>query len=1175
LSANFVHLHVHSHYSLLDGSCRIEDLAARAKEFGMPALALTDHGNLFGAIEFYKECTHSGVKPIIGYESYVAHKSRLDRDAAGISDAGHHLTLLSESISGYKNLLKLSSIAYLDGFYYRPRIDKELLVVHCKGLVAMSGCLSGEIPSLLLAGQRDKARQVAGFYREVFGKDSFFLEIQKNGIPEQDEANGLLAELSRETGIPLVATADLHYLRREDHEAHDALLCIQTGKKLSDVNRMRFATNEFYFKSPAEMSADFADHPEALKSTLRIAERCSIALDFKTQHMPVFRPPGGESPEEYLRRLGWEGMKRRYGDPVPKGAAERFEHEIRVICRMGFASYYLIVWDFIRHARSIDIPVGPGRGSGAGSIVAYALRITDLDPLKYGLYFERFLNEGRNDPPDFDIDICQERRGEVIDYVTNKYGRESVAQIITFGTMAARAAIRDAGRVLEVPLPEVDKIAKLVPQGPKVTLASALKDEKELRELAKSSPAYAKLLEIAQKIEGLARNAGTHAAGVVIADRPLIGYVPLYKPPGEDLVSTQYEMKMIGALGLLKMDFLGLQTLTVIDKAVKLIEARTGTRPDPAKFPLDEKRVFEMLGRGETKGIFQMESSGMTELVVRLKPDCFEDLIALVALFRPGPLGSGMVDKYVDCKHGRSKPSYRHPVMEPILQETHGIILYQEQVQALAKDMAGFSLSEGDMLRRAMGKKIPEVMQKYRQQFIDGAVKNKVKAEVAEAVFSEIEFFAGYGFNKSHSACYGLLAYQTGYLKAVYPVEFMAALMTCDSGNTDKVVQYIAECARMGIEVQPPDVNSSEAHFAVVDGRIRYALAALKGVGERAVEIISAARKAGGPFKSIYDFCERVDSRGCNRAVLEALIKAGAFDTTGARRAQLFEALDAAMSAGAGVHRDRAAGQMSLLGDGGMSAGPSDAPPPLPAVPEWPENKVLEFEKAVLGFYLTSHPLSRHEKLIRGYSTCSTAKLAELSDGADVVIGGMIAGVKLTVTKKDGRRMARVFFEDLDGTAEAVAFPRTFESCSAHLTVDNLVFLAGRVDRKMERPSIIIDDVLPLAEARAKLAGSAVLRLAEADLTDEFLAELQGLLANHRGAKPLYFQVAAAGGESFTVQAGGGGVATTDRLFQDLSLLVGENKVEFLPAGNAASSLLPRRRRDGENGWGRRSRDGD
>jgi DNA polymerase-3 subunit alpha len=1170
LSANFVHLHVHSHYSLLDGACRIEDLAARAKEFHMPALALTDHGNLFGAVEFFKECVKAGVKPIIGYESYVAPKSRLDRDAAGISDAGHHLTLLAESISGYKNLLKLSSIAYIDGFYYRPRIDKELLVVYPKGIIAMSGCLSGEIPTLLLGGHRDKARAVAGFYREIFGKGGFFLEIQKNGIPEQDQANRLLAELSKETGIPLVATADLHYLRREDAEAHDALLCIQTGKKLSDINRMRFATNEFFFKSPAEMAADFAEFPEALATTLKIAERCSVALDFKTRHMPVFRPPGGEAPEEYLKRLGWEGMKRRYGDPVPAEATKRFEHEIGVICGMGFASYYLIVWDFIRHARSINIPVGPGRGSGAGSIVAYALRITDLDPLKYGLYFERFLNEGRNDPPDFDIDICQERRGEVIDYVTNKYGRESVAQIITFGTMAARAAIRDAGRVLEIPLPDVDKIAKLIPQGPKVTLASALKDEKELRDLTKSNPTYARLLDIAQKIEGLARNAGTHAAGVVISDRPLLGYVPLYKPPGEELISTQYEMKMIGALGLLKMDFLGLQTLTVIDKAVKLIEDRTGTRPDPAKFQLDEQRVFEMLGRGETKGIFQMESSGMTELVVRLKPDCFEDLIALVALFRPGPLGSGMVDKYVDCKHGRSKPSYRHPVMEPILQETHGVILYQEQVQALAARMAGFSLSEGDMLRRAMGKKDPEVMQRYRQQFIDGAVKNKIKAGVAEEVFKEIEYFAGYGFNKSHSACYGLLAYQTGYLKAVYPVEFMAALMTCDSDNTDKVVQYIAECERMGIEVLPPDVNSSEAHFAVGEGKIRYALAALKGVGERAVEIIVAARKAGGPFKSLYDFCERVDARGCNRAVLEALIKAGAFDSTGGRRAQLFEALDAALGAGAGVHRDRAAGQMSLLGDGGMSAGPADAPPPLPNIPEWPENKVLEFEKAVLGFYLTSHPLSRHEKLIRGYSTCSTKGLAELSDGTDVVIGGMIAGLKPTVTKKDGKRMARVFFEDLDGTVEAVAFPRTFEECSAQLIVDNMVFLVGRVDRKMERPSIIIDEILPLDEARARLAGSAVLRLAEADLTDEFLAELQGLLDGHRGNKPVYFQVTAAGGEAFTVQAGGGGVATTERLYQDLGLLVGENRVEFLPAEDAAAKLVARKRPGPENAWGRR-----
>ncbi len=1145
--ADFVHLHVHSHYSLLDGACRIADLAERAHRFKMPALALTDHGNMFGAVEFYKACEKVGIKPIIGMESYVAHHSRLDRNAAGMSEAGYHLTLLATGSTGYHNLIKLASTAYLDGFYYRPRIDKQVLAEHAEGLIAMSGCLSGEVPTLFLSGKPDRAREAAGFYRDLFGKDGFFLEVQKNGIPEQDRVNGMLAELSAESGIPLVATADLHYLRREDAEVHDVLLCVQTGKKLSDVSRMRFPTDQFYFKSPEEMKAEFADFPGAVTRTVEIADRCNLALDFNTQHMPVFHPPGGESPEGYLRKLGWEGMKRRYGDPVPKVAAERFEREIKVLSRLSFASYYLIVWDFIRHARSVGIPVGPGRGSSAGSIVAYALWITDLDPLKYGLIFERFLNEGRNEPPDFDIDICQERRGEVIDYVTKKYGRESVAQIITFGTMAARAAIRDAGRVLEVPIPEVDRIAKLVPPEPKMTIAKALEREKELRDLYGADETVGRLMDIAKGLEGLARNCSTHAAGVVISDRPLAELVPLYRPPGEETVSTQYDMKMCGELGLLKMDFLGLQTLTVIDKACKLVKETTGKELDPAKFPLDEKRAYQMLARGETKGIFQMESSGMTELVVRLRPDCFEDLIALVALFRPGPLGSGMVEQYVDCKHGRQKPSYRHPIMEPILRETHGVILYQEQVQALAAKMAGFSLSEGDNLRRAMGKKIPEVMAQYRDQFVEGAKNNKIKGAIAEQVFQEIEYFAGYGFNKSHSACYALLAYQTAWLKAVHHVEFMAAVLTLDSGNTDKVVEYISECGRLDIEVLPPDVNASGAVFTVAGGKIRFGLSAVKGVGSKAVEAIVAARDTHGAFRDVFDFCEFVDTRSCNRSVIDALIKAGAFDSTGANRAQSAAVLDAALASGSRLARDRAQGQMTLLDSAGFVGESDEDRPGPPEMPEWPENRLLEFEKAVLGFYLSGHPLARHTELIGKFSSTSTGKLAGLPDGADVLLGGLLAQVKITVTKKAGRRMARLVLEDLEGSVEAVAFPRTYEEYSDQLRADKLIFLRGRADRKMERLSIIVEEVIPLEEARWQLAGSAVLRFGSGELDDELLEELKGVLAAHKGSKPIYFQVETGEGEVVTLQAGSGGVNPSDRLHEDLCELVGEKRVEFLP----------------------------
>jgi DNA polymerase-3 subunit alpha len=1159
--SDFVHLHVHSHYSLLDGACLISELAELAARYKMPALALTDHGNMFGAVEFYKACSKQGLKPIVGMESYVAHGDRREKNADGIKEAGHHLTLLSTGSEGYRNLIRLASTAYLDGFYYRPRIDKTILAEHCRGLIGMSGCLSGEIPSLLLAGRADRARETALFYRELFGADAFFLEVQHNGIPEQDQANRGLAALSRETGIPLVATSDLHYLRREDAEVHDALLCLQTGKKLSDVSRMRFATDQFYFKSPDEMKADFAELPEAIRQTVAIAERCHLALDFKTKHMPVFRAPGGESPEEYLRRLSWEGLKRRFGGTPPPEAVARFEREVDVLSRLGFASYYLIVWDFINHARSAGIPVGPGRGSGAGSLVAYSLWITDLDPLKYGLLFERFLNEGRNEPPDFDIDICQERRGEVIEYVTRKYGRESVAQIITFGTMAARAAIRDAGRVLEVPIPEVDRIAKLVPAEPKMTLAKALEREKELRELLESDARYGRLLSVARGLEGRARNAGTHAAGVVIGDRPLHELVPLYRPPGEaDIVCTQYDMKMCGELGLLKMDFLGLQTLTVIDRACKLVAETTGEELDISKIPLDDPRPYAVLARGETKGIFQMESSGMTELVVRLRPDCFEDLIALVALFRPGPLGSGMVEQYVDCKHGRSKPSYKHPVMEPVLRETHGVILYQEQVQALAAQMAGFSLNEGDTLRRAMGKKIPEVMAQYRDKFVSGAAGNGVRKEIAEQVFQEIEYFAGYGFNKSHSACYGLLAYQTAWLKAVHPVPYMAALLTLDSGNTDKVVQYIAECTRLGIKVLPPDVNASRASFTVEDGAIRFGLSAVKGVGSKAVEAIVSARTRHGAFRDVFDFCEYVDTRACNRAVAEALIKAGAFDSTGSRRAQSSAVLDAALAAGSRLARDRAQGQMTLLDTG---AGDDSAPAvPLPDVPEWPEQKLLELEKSVLGFYLSSHPLTPHAELMRRLAPATMASLAKAEDGAETMVGGLLSQVKITTTKKDGRKMARMVIEDLEGAMEAVVFPRTYERYSAEVRADNIVFARGRVERRAEQPSLIVEEIIPLSEARWKFAGSAVLRFGAGDMSDELLEEIKNVLAAHRGGKPVYFQVDTGDGETVTVQAGGGGVTPSERLHEDLCQLVGEQRVEFLPetAGqrSAGSSDRPR-----------------
>ncbi len=1143
--SDFVHLHVHSHYSLLDGAIKIDKLVQRAVEFEMPAISLTDHGNMFGAVEFYLACQAQGIKPLIGMESYMAPGGRRDKTAKGIKNAARHLTLIAMNNTGYHNLAKLSSSGYIDGFYYRPRIDKEIFSQLHQGIIAMSGCLSGEIPSLLLADRRDEALAAANFYSELLG-DRFYLEIQKNGIPEQDQANGMLAELSRETGIPLVASSDMHYLYREDAEVHDALLCIQTGKKVSDTVRMRFPTDQFYFKSPDEMKADFVDYPDAVERTLEIAGRCDVTLDFDTQHMPVFTPDSGEDPSKYLRRISWEGVLQRYGSSPSDQVKERFEFELDMLIRLGYASYYLIVWDFIKHARSIGIPVGPGRGSGAGSLVAYSLRITDLDPLKYGLLFERFLNPDRVSPPDFDIDICQERRGEVIEYVRNKYGRDSVAQIITFGTMGARAAIRDSGRVLEVPLPETDKIAKLIPETVGITIEEALQQEKELRDLNKNDPIIARLLTIARGLEGLARHCGTHAAGVIIGDQPLGEMIPLFVPSGEDLVSTQYDMKMSEKLGLLKMDFLGLQTLTVIDKACKLIKETTGQSVDISSIPLDEQKAYQLLWRGETKGVFQMESSGMTELVMRLKPDCFEDMIALVALYRPGPLGSGMVETYVQCKHGNSDPGYRHPTMKPILKETHGVILYQEQVQSLAREMAGYSLGEGDILRRAMGKKITEVMAEQRGKFVDGCVANKISSNIAEQVFQDIEYFAGYGFNKSHSACYGLLAYQTAYLKALYPVEFMSAVLTLDSGNTDKVVDYINDCSRMNLEVLPPDINISCSHFTPSEGRIRFGLSALKGVGSKAVEAIVAARQSHGAFRDIFELCEHVDTRACNRSVLEAMIKAGAFDSTGHKRSQNSAVLEAALSSGSRLARDRAQGQMTLLDTGNFVD--QEKGPSMPAIPEWPEKTLLEFEKSVMGFYLSGHPLSRHKRMISRYSSFSTKTISSARDGAEVLVGGLIAAIKTTVTKKQGKRMARLTLEDLYGTVEVVVFPRTYEKFIQLIIPDSIVFIKGKADAKSERVAILVDEIIPLDEARATLTGSVVMRFDNDELNEGRLDELEGLLKRHRGSCLVYFQVNTAEGKVVTVQSGSGGVKPSTELYDGICKLVGEKNMDFLPA---------------------------
>ncbi|MHC4339908.1 MAG: DNA polymerase III subunit alpha, partial [Planctomycetota bacterium] len=961
--AGFVHLHGHSTYSLLDGACRVHNLPAKAAEYGCKALALTDHGNLFGAIEFYNACRLHDIKPILGYEAYIAPNSRHDRDRDPV--AAWHITLLARNAAGWKNLMKLCSTGYMEGFYYNPRIDKELLAEHSEGLVVLSGCMSSELSYWARRGRLDKARETAGFYRDVFGED-YYLEVHRHGIEEQETCLDACVQIGRELGRPLVATNDFHYENREDADAQEVLVCIHTGKTLQDANRMKMSSRELFFKSPLEMVHLFRDLPEATRSTLEIEEKCNLEIRFGERHLPGFEVPGGESQRGYFRRLCEDGLRDRYGPNPGTEVWERFEREIGVIDRMGFTAYFLIVWDFIRYARASGIPVGPGRGSAAGSLISYCLGIVDVDPLKYDLLFERFLNEERISLPDIDIDFCRDQRERVIQYVQEKYGgKERVAQIITFGRMAARAVIRDVGRALAVPLPEVDRIAKRVPSGPKATLRWALEQDDELRELAEQGPEETRrLFDFARRLEGCHRNAGTHAAGVVIADAPLTDYVPLYKH-GED-VSTQFSMENVDQLGLLKMDFLGLKTLTLIDTAARLVREGGKELPDLRSEEFqryDDRKTYELLCRGESFGVFQLESSGMRDLMMKLQPSSFEEVIVLIALFRPGTLDAGMHDIYCNRKKGIERIAYDHPLLEPILKNTYGVIVYQEQVMLIAHAVGGLALSEADSLRKAMGKKNPELMAGFRQRFLDGCVKKEISRNTAEELWEKMATFAGYGFNKSHAAAYSVVTYQTAYLKAHHPREFMAALLTVDAGNMDKLPESLEECRRMGIAVHKPDVNRSRVDFSAEGDGIRFGLTSVKGVGRQAAEGLVAAREEGGAYSGIHDLAARVDNRLANKTTLEALVRAGACDDLGGHRAQLVAALDSVLRAAALEQADRRMGQMNLLGGPGPDAG--DAPAAvLPPVAPWSESEMLRLERETTGRYWSSHPLAQHETLV-------------------------------------------------------------------------------------------------------------------------------------------------------------------------------------------------------------------
>ncbi len=1172
----FVHLHNHTNFSLLDGATRIDALMERCVQLGMPAVAVTDHGNMFGAIQFYRTAREHGVKPIIGMEAYLAPGSRSERRTAPTGEYAYHQLLLARDQTGYRNLMKLSSIGYLEGFYYRPRIDREVLAAHAEGLIGTTGCLASRVCQHLLNSDVGGARAAIGEMVELFGRDNFYVEIQDQGLPEQRRINPELVRLAREFGLSLVGTNDCHYLRQQDASGHDVLLCIQTGKGINDPNRLRFPNREFYLKSAEEMARVFAELPEAMGNTEEIAERCNLEIEFGRPHLPNFPVPEGYDLQGYFEHVVRQGFERRLRQLSDGGrlAAEReeyerrLEYEIDVIRQMGFAGYFLIVWDFIRFARERDIPVGPGRGSAAGSLVAYALEITDVDPIRYGLVFERFLNPERISMPDIDIDFCMRRRGEVIEYVADKYGRDHVAHIITFGTMAAKAAIRDVGRALEMSYAEVDRVARLIPAELGATIDRALENEERLRSAVEEDPKVARLVELARQVEGQFRHASTHAAGVVIADVPLTEYVPLYRPPSgpgadqEHFVATQYPMNDVEAIGLLKMDFLGLRTLTLVHDCLRSISRQLGREFTTADIPLDDRSTFNLFAQANTSGIFQFESSGMREYLRKLKPTRLTDLIAMNALYRPGPIGSGMIDEYIQRKHDPSRVRYELPELEEILEETYGVIVYQEQVMRIASRLAGFSLGEADVLRKAMGKKKADVMASQEQKFLGGCAARGVPERSARRIWELIVEFAGYGFNKSHSAAYALLAYQTGYLKANYPVHFMAALLTTEHGNTDKVVQYINECRGMGIPVLPPDVNESDLYFTPVGEAIRFGLAGVKGVGEGAVQAILEARERVGRFRSLAHFCEQVDlSRGINKKTIESLIKAGAMDCLvdraeqlgpGAVRAILQAQMEPAVDAGQRAQQDRRIGQDTLFG--ALAAEDPAAPLPLPPLPEcepWSERAVLQAEREALGFYVTGHPLERYGEQIERYADTATSGLATARSGREVTVAGMVVSVRDLRTRR-GEPMAVVTIEDREGQAEVVLFPNVYATCRARLEPDTVHLFSGRPDGGDDSARMIASRVFGFEEARleqrcreARALRIAVdLARAEAGLPER----LTQVLERHRGATPVEILLERRGQPGYRVSVAPNRYLFVDpsgELVRELEELLGTGSVEL------------------------------
>jgi DNA polymerase-3 subunit alpha len=1160
--SQFVHLHLHTDYSMLDGACDVEKLVHRVKELGMPAVAMTDHGNIFGAVHFVNAAKAAGVKPIVGCELYVCKKEDHDIERTPPEgDTYNHLLVLAENEEGYRNLTKITSEASLRGFYYKPRVSKKFLAEHSKGLIGLSGCLKGEVAERLMEGNYEAAREAAATFRDIFGGKNFYLEIQDQGLAMEHRIHPGLFQLEKDLGLPMVATNDSHYLCEDDAHAQDVMVCIQTAKSIQDANRMKFEGNQFFVKSYAEMARVFKDSPDVLTRTLDIAERCNLKLEKVSSPFPHFDVPPGFTLDSYFEHITREGFARRL--EVLRGNEnlgrlkhsladyeQRLAREIAIIQQMKFSGYFLIVWDFIRYAKERDIPVGPGRGSAAGALVAYSLGITDIDPLQHELLFERFLNPERISMPDIDIDFCMNRRGEVIDYVTRKYGRDNVAQIITFGTMAAKAAIKDVGRAMDVPYSDVDRIAKMVPNQLNITLEEAIHDSPQLKEAYEKDAQIRELLETAKKLEGLVRNAGVHAAGVVIAPRPLTDLVPLHRTKNNEIV-TAFDMVAIEKLGLLKMDFLGLTTLTILDDTIKLIAQTRGEHLELASLPLDDDETYrKVFYKGLTSGVFQFESHGMRDVLRRYQPNSIEDLTALNALYRPGPIQGGMIDDFIDRKHGRKKIEYELPELKEILEETLGVIVYQEQVMQIANRLAGYSLGEADLLRRAMGKKKPEEMAQQRERFVEGAAQRNYPAKKIEKIFDLMAQFAGYGFNKSHSAAYALLAYQTAYLKTHYPVEFMAALLTSVTGSTDDVVKYINECREMGIAVEPPDINVSDANFTPHESAIRFGLAAVKNVGHNAIESIVAGRKKLSRYRDIYEFTENVDLRLLNKRVLESLIKSGAMDSFG-HRAQLMFVLDKAVARGEKTQRDSELGQHGLFLESFTQAEENESQNhKLPDIPHWDEHQRLAAEKEILGFFITGHPLEKYRDKLEGLNALSLSDISSMkaSTGKDETIttAGMIGNVRVLKSKK-GDFYAQATLEDMSGSVDMIVFPEAYRRLSekVKLEVPVLVKAGVRVEEG-SNPKITAAEIIPLEDAKVPLPKSLRIRIPVEGCSESTVDSLHSLFNERRGEARVLFDVERAGDFMVVMEAEGYNVQPDRNFIARVEELCGRGSVRII-----------------------------